>query len=360
MLMLLSGLSFRHIYAQVCFSIVSESVEINTEDLFLAVAPSLICVLLVICGVLRCYSLLMSTERPVTVSDVYVTTICMHLVHLIYSAHRPYSAFSGLGDCYGTFMHSDRANTVSSRLPLKRPSVLTRYTVTRHAFSAGQYKEVAGLLPDIFELCWRFPGYINLGIRADVLHLGALLHAKLLRQAQACTPPEALTLAKESLSIRQYLYGLKDQSVAASYGNIAILQIACGKYKEALGSLDQCMAIRQVEAKKGASFISYTYLYYGWCYTMMDQHLAANEALAKSLAMITKKYGEEFASKKPLYVWIHTAQAYVYRKIGIRNRAKDSDRRAYGTSITIYGLQSSRTLLPWYKSAWWHWENGSL
>ena len=107
-------------------------------------------------------------------------------------------------------------------------------------------------------------------------HLGALLHAKLLRQAQACTPREALTLARESLSIRQYLYGPKDQSVAASYGNIAILQIACGKHEEALGSLDQCMAIRQIEAKKGAANVSYTYLYYGWCYTMMDQHFTAN------------------------------------------------------------------------------------
>ena len=54
-----------------------------------------------------------------------------------------------------------------------------------------------------------------------------------LRQTQARILREALTLAKESLSIRRYLYGPKDQSVAASYGNIAILQIACGKYEEA-------------------------------------------------------------------------------------------------------------------------------
>ncbi len=233
-------------------------------------------------------------------------------------------------------------------------------TTIRHAFSAGQYKKVAGLLPDIFELCWRFPGYINLGISADVLHMGALLHVKLLRQAQARTPREALTLAEDSLSIRRYLYGPKDQSVAASYGNMAILQIACGKYKEALGSLDQCMAIRQIEAKKGAANISYTYLYYGWCYAMMDQHLAANEALAKSLGIMTKNYGEKLAKKKPLYVWIHTAQAFVYRKMGIKNRARDADRRAFGTSVTIYGLRSPRTLVPWYKSVWWHWENGSL
>ena len=233
-------------------------------------------------------------------------------------------------------------------------------TATRQAFSAGQYKKVAGLLPDIFELCWRFPGYINLGIRADVFHLGALLHAKLLRQAQARTPQEALTLAQESLRIRQCLYGPKNQSVAASYGNMAILQIACGKYKDALESLDQCMAIRQIEARKGAANISYTYLYYGWCYTMMDQHLAANEALAKSLGIMTKKYGQKLAIQKPLYIWIQTAQAFVYRKMRIKNRAKDADRRAFGTSVTIYGLRSPRTLVPWYKSAWWHWENGSL
>ena len=215
-------------------------------------------------------------------------------------------------------------------------------------------------MPDIFELCWRFPGYVNLGIRADVFHLGALLHAKLLRQAQARTAQDALTLAEESLIIRRYLYGPKDQSVAASYGNIAILQIACGKYEEALGSLDQCMAIRQVEAKKGAANISYTYLYYGWCYAMMSQHFAANQALARSLGTLTKKYGEKSASKKPLYVWIHTAQAFVYRKMGIKDRAKYADRKAFSASVAIYGFRSSRTVLPWYKSAWWHWENGCL
>ena len=193
-----------------------------------------------------------------------------------------------------------------------------------------------------------------------MFHLGALLHAKLLRQAQARTPREALQLARESLSIRQYLYGPEDQRVAASYGNIAIMQIACGKYDEALGSLDQCMAIRQVKAKKGAANISYTYLYYGWCYTMMNQHLAANEALAKSLAIMTKEYGETLAMKKPLYIWIHTAQAFVYKKMGIKKRAMDADRIAYGISVTIYGPWSLRTLLPWYKSAWWHWKNGSL
>ena len=231
--------------------------------------------------------------------------------------------------------------------------------MSRHAFSAGQYKEVAGLLPDIFKLCSRFPGDINLGIKADAFHLGALLHAKILRQARARTPLEALTLAKESLSIRRYLYGPTDQSVAASYGNIAIFQIACGKYEAALVSLNQCMAIRKVEARKGTANIIYTYLYYGWCYAMMDQHLAANEALAQSLAIMTKRYGEKLA-RKPLYVWIHTAQAFVYRKMGLKELAKDADRKAFDASISIYGLRSSRTLLPWYKSAWWHWENGSL
>ena len=233
-------------------------------------------------------------------------------------------------------------------------------TGTRHAFSAGQYRKVAGLLPDIIELCSRFPNNINLGIRADVFHLGALLHAKLLRQTQARTTQEALTLAKESLSIRRHLYGPKDQSIAASYGNIAILQIACGKYEEALGSLDQCMAIRQIEAKKGAANVSYTYLYYGWCYAIMDQHFTAKQALAKSLAIMTKKYGEESAMKKPLYVWIHTAQAFVYRKMGFKDRAKHADRRAFGASVAIYGFGSSRTVIPWYKWAWWHWENGCL
>ena len=231
---------------------------------------------------------------------------------------------------------------------------------TRHAFLAGQYKKVAGLLPDISKLCSRFPGDINLGIRADVFHLGALLHAKILRQAQARTPLEALTLAKESLSIRRYLYGPTCQSVAASYGNIAIFQIACGKYEAALVSLNQCMAIRKAQAKKVTANIIYTYLYYGWCYAMMDQHVAANEALAQTLAIMTKRYGKKRAEKKPLYVWIHTAQAFVYRKMGLKKLAKDADRRAFGASMSIHGLRSSRTLLPWYKSAWWHWENGSL
>ena len=50
-----------------------------------AVAPSLICLLRVICGVLQCHSLIVFTECLVKVSDVYVTTTCMRLVHLIYS-----------------------------------------------------------------------------------------------------------------------------------------------------------------------------------------------------------------------------------------------------------------------------------
>lgn len=232
-------------------------------------------------------------------------------------------------------------------------------TATRHAFSAGQYKEVAGLLPDIFKLCSTFPGDINLGITADVFHLEALLHAKLLRRAKARTPLEALTLAEESLSIRRCLYGPTDQSVAASYGNIAIFQIACGEYEAALVSLNQCMAIRKVPTRKGAANIIYTYLYYGWCYAMMDQHVAANEALAQSLAIMTKRYGEKLA-RKPLYVWINTAQAFVYRKMGLKELAKNADREAFDAGVSIYGLRSSRTLSPWYKSAWWHWENGSL
>lgn len=231
---------------------------------------------------------------------------------------------------------------------------------TRHAFSAGKYKKVAGLLPDILVLCWRFPNYTNLGIRADVFHLEALLHTALLRQAQARTPWEALALAKKSLSIRHRLYGPKDQSVAASYGNIAILQIACEEYEAALVALDQCMAIRQFEARKGAANISYTYLYYGWCYAMMDDQVAANEALAQSLAIMTNKYGEKRVRRKPLYIWINTAQAFVHRKMRLKKHAEDADRRAFGASISIYGLRSSRTLLPWYKSAWWHWENSSL
>ncbi|KAK0507008.1 hypothetical protein JMJ35_010466 [Cladonia borealis] len=93
---------------------------------------------------------------------------------------------------------------------------------------------------------------------------------------------------------------------------------------------------------------------------MMDQHFAANEALAKSLAVMTKKYGETHAIETPLYVWIHTAQAFVYQKMGIKKRAMDADSIAYGISVTIYGPWSSRTLLPWYKSAWWHGKNGSL
>ena len=233
-------------------------------------------------------------------------------------------------------------------------------TATRHELAAGQYKKVAGLLPDIFELCLRFPGDLNLGISAHVFHLGAVLHAKILRQAPARTPLEALTLAKESLSIRQYLYGPKDESVAASYGNIAIFQIACGNYEAALVSLDQCMAIRRIQLRRGAANISYTYLYYGWCYAMMGQHVAANGALAQSLATLTKRYGEKRARRKPQYIWILTAQAFVHRKTGLKEFARDADKRAFGASISIYGLRSSRTLLPWYKSAWWHWENGSL
>ena len=233
-------------------------------------------------------------------------------------------------------------------------------TATRYAVSAGQYDKVAGILSDIFALCLRFPSATNLGIMANVFHLGALLHAKILCQAPARTPLEALTLAKESLSIRRYLHGPKDQSVAASYGNIAIFQIACGKYEAALVSLDQCIAIRTLQVRKGAANISYTYLYYGWCYTMMDQHVAANEALAQSLATLTKRYGEKRARRQPLYIWIHTAQAFVHRKLGLKELAKDADRRAFVASTSIYGLRSSRTLLPWYKWAWWHWENGSL
>ena len=219
-------------------------------------------------------------------------------------------------------------------------------TATRDELSAGQYKKAAGLLPDIFELCLRFPGDINLGIGAHVFHLGAVLHAKILCQAPARTPLEALTLAKESLSIRRYLYGPKDQSVAASYGNIAMFQIAWGNYEAALVFLDQCMAIRILQVRRGAANISYTYLYHGWCYAMMGQHVAANEALVQSLATLTKRYGEKRARKKPQYIWILTAQAFVHQKLGLKKFAKDADRRAFGASISIYGHRSSRTLLP--------------
>lgn len=233
-------------------------------------------------------------------------------------------------------------------------------TATRHAVSAGQYNKAAGILPEISALCLRVSGDTNLGIMANVFHLGALLHAKILRQAPARTPLEALTLAKESLSIRRYLHGPKDQSVAASYGNIAIFQIACGKYEAALVSLDQCMAIRMLQVRKEAANTSYTYLYYGWCYAMMNQHAAANESLAQSLATLIERYGEERARRQPLFIWIHTAQAVVHRKLGLKKLAEDADREAFVASTSIYGLQSSRTLLPWYKWVWWHWENGSL
>ena len=68
-------------------------------------------------------------------------------------------------------MHLDRGSMVSRSLTPKRLGFSEISTATRDALSAGQYEKVVGPLPDIFDLCWRFPGNFNLGIRADIFHL---------------------------------------------------------------------------------------------------------------------------------------------------------------------------------------------
>ena len=237
-------------------------------------------------------------------------------------------------------------------------------TADRYAFEVGDFRKAVSLFAAAREACELASGSQNPReiqlLLANILHFEAWMHTKLVRQAPARTSQQALEMTKRALNIRLSLLEPSNQIVATSYGNLAMFAVANGEYKDSLRYSKACLEIRMQDETAQTTNISCTHLYYGWCYTKMGRLLDAEASLRTATDVLVQRFGEAAARKKPHFIWILTAQASLYLKLGQEDSAYAVDRQAYDMSTAVYGSGSPRLFVPWYKAAWWHWRKGHL
>lgn len=234
----------------------------------------------------------------------------------------------------------------------------------RYAFETGNFRKAARLFAAARDICETPSGsgiQLKAGILlANILHFEAWMHTKLVRQAPASTPQQALKMTKRALDIRLSLLGPSDQSVAASYGNMALFAVATGEYEDSLRFSKSCLDIRIQDESGQTTNFSCIYLYYGWCYAKMGRPVDAESSLHKRIHVLIEKFGEEGARKKPHFAWILTALASLYLKIDREEDAYKADMQVFEINRSIYHSTSPRVFVSWYKAAWWSWRKGSL
>ena len=228
----------------------------------------------------------------------------------------------------------------------------------------GDFRKAVDLFAAAREACGttsaqEIPREVDL-LLANILHFEAWMHTKLVRQAPARTPEQALEMTKRGLDIRLSLLGPSDQMVAASYGNLAMFAVATGEYDDSLKYSKACLKIRLQDETAQTTNISCTHLYYGWCYAKMGRLTDAETSLLKAIDVLVQHFGEEAARAKPHYIWILTAQAFLYLEMGRESDAHAADTQAYDTTRAVYGDTSPRVFVSWYKAAWWSWRNGAV
>lgn len=236
--------------------------------------------------------------------------------------------------------------------------------VHRYAFETGNFRKAANLFAAAREVCElssgpAIPGEVGL-LLANILHFEAWMHTKLVRQAPASTPQQALKMTKRALDIRLNLLGPSDQMVAASYGNLAMFAIATGEYEDSLKFSKACLDIRMQDETAQATNISCTHLYYGWCYAKMDRLDDAENSLLQAVDVLVRQFGEESARKKPHFTWILTAHAFLYLKMGKEEEAYRADMQVLNINKAVYHSTSPRVFVSWYKAAWWSLRKGRL
>ncbi|KAL9132724.1 MAG: hypothetical protein Q9175_006103, partial [Cornicularia normoerica] len=228
----------------------------------------------------------------------------------------------------------------------------------------GNFRKAASLFAAAREVCELASGPENLLeaglLLANILHFEAWMHTKLVRQAPARTPQQALKMTKRALNLRLSLLGPSDQKVAASYGNLAMFAVATGEYEDSLRFSKACLDIRMQDETAQTTNISCTHLYYGWCYAKMNRLVDAEISLLKAIDVLVQHFGEECARKKPHFTWIRTAQASLYLKMGREEDAYEADMQVFETNKAVYHSTSPRVFVSWYKAAWWSWRKGNL
>lgn len=228
----------------------------------------------------------------------------------------------------------------------------------------GNFRKAATLFAAAREACESASGpEIALAsglLLANILHFEAWMHTKLVRQAPARTPQQALKMTKRALDIRHGFLGPSDQTVASSYGNLAMFAVATGEYEDSLRFSEVCLNIRMQDETAQTANISVTHLYYGWCYAKMDRFDDAEMSLLKAIDVLVQQFGEESARKKPQYIWVLTAQAFLYLKMGRDEDAYKTDMQAFDINKVVYHSTSPRVFVSWYKAAWWSLRKGNL
>ena len=186
------------------------------------------------------------------------------------------------------------------------------------------------------------------------------MHTKLVRQAPARTPVQALEMTKRALDIRLRFLGPSDQTVAASYGNLAMFAVATYKYEDSLRFSQACLDIRMQDKAAQTTNISCTHLYFGWCFAKMGRLVDAEIHLSKAMDVLVQRFGDECARGKPHFIWVLTAQASLYFKMGREDEAYKVDMQAFEINQAVYQYTSPRVFVSWYKAAWWSWRKGDL
>lgn len=234
----------------------------------------------------------------------------------------------------------------------------------RYAFEMGSFHKAVDLFAAARQACESASGPespLEVGLLlANILHFEAWMHTKLVRQAPARTPQEALKMTKRALDIRLNLLGPSDQMVAASYGNLAMFAVATGEYEESLNFSKACLDIRSQDETAQTTNISCTHLYYGWCYAKMGRLADAEISLLKAIDVLVQHFGEEPAREKPQFIWIITAQASLYLAMGREDDAYAADMQVFEIGKAVYGSTSPRVFVSWYKAAWWSLKKGEL
>ncbi len=236
--------------------------------------------------------------------------------------------------------------------------------VHRYAFETGDSRKAASLFAAAREAC-EFPSSLEKPLEtslllANILHFEAWMHTKLVRQAPARTPQQALEMTKRALDIRLNFLGPSDQMVAASYGNMAMFAVATGEYEDSLRFSQACLDIRMQDEAAQTTNISCTHLYFGWCFAKMGRLGDAESHLSKAIYVLVQQFGEERAREKPHFIWVLTAQASLYLKMGREDEAYEVDMQNYEINKAVYRSTSPRVFVSWYKAAWWSWRKGDL
>lgn len=157
----------------------------------------------------------------------------------------------------------------------------------------GQLRQLRKLLSILHTVCSKFKADNHGLTLADEFDVQAWAHVKLVRQAKATTPKDAINVTKKALEYRRTVLKNNDPAIAASLGNLAVFTIATAQYKDSLEYSKLCLEMLLKNEPNETEKISRTYIYYGWCYAKMEKPVEAKENFKRALGVMEERFAKD-------------------------------------------------------------------